>query len=65
MPNLTNSQEPRSVFFGPLEPEPLEKIAVAGAAWEKNQEPEPLEKKVRSRSRYKICRLDPALVLIV
>ena len=27
------------------------KIPGAGAAWEKNQEPEPLEKKVRSRSR--------------
>ena len=27
------------------------KIPGAGAAWEKNQEPEPLEKKVRSQSR--------------
>ena len=27
--------------------------AGAGAAWEKNQEPEPLEKKVRSRSPVK------------
>ena len=27
------------------------KIPRAGAAWEKNQEPEPLEKKVRRRSR--------------
>ena len=25
LPNLTNSQEPEPVFFGPLEPEPLEK----------------------------------------
>ena len=59
LPNLTNSQEPEPVFFGPLEPEPepepLKKIpgaeagagAGAGAAWQKNQkpEPEPLEKK--------------------
>ena len=46
MPNLTNSQEPEPVFLGPLEPDPLEKIpgAGAGAAWEKNQEPELLEK---------------------
>ena len=54
--NLTNSQEPEPVFFGPLEPEPgpLEKKPGAGAAREKksgagtsrkkNQEPEPLEK---------------------
>ena len=27
--------------FGSLEPEPLEKKPRAGAAWEKNQEPEP------------------------
>ena len=33
------------MFVGPLEPEPLEKkIPGAGAAWEKNQEPKPLEK---------------------
>ena len=25
LPNLTNSQEPEPVFFGPLEPEPLER----------------------------------------
>ena len=53
LPNLTNSQEP-GVFgsFEP-EPEPLEKKpgAGAGSAWEKNQEPRPLEKKVRSRNR--------------
>ena len=60
MANLTNSQErePEPVgggCFGLLGAgaEPLEKKpgAGAGAAWEKNQEPEPLEKKVRSRSR--------------
>ena len=46
MPSLTNSQKPEPVFFGPLEPEPLEKkVPGAGAAWEINQEPEPLEKK--------------------
>ena len=48
MPNLTNSQEPEPVFFGPLvpkpEPEPLEKKI-------HEPEPKPLEKKVRSRSR--------------
>ena len=44
MANLTNSQEPG--VFGSLEPEPdrLKKTG-AGAAWEKNQEPEPLVKK--------------------
>ena len=63
MANLTNSQEPEPGVFGSLEPEPLDKKPGAGAAWEKNQEPEPepelLEKKVRSwsRSRKKICRL--------
>ena len=25
LPNLTNSQEPEPFFFGPLEPEPLQK----------------------------------------
>ena len=29
----------------------LNQLSGAGAAWEKNQEPEPLEKKSRSRSR--------------
>ena len=50
LPNLTNSQEPEPDFFGPLEPqqEPLEKKIPgakvrAGAAWEKDQEPEPLK----------------------
>ena len=52
LPNLTNSQEPEPVFFWPLGAGAAgKKIAGAGAAWEKNQEPEPLEKKVRSRSR--------------
>ena len=54
LPNLNNSQEPELFFFGPLEPELLEKkIPGAGAAWEKDQELkiEPLEKKVRSQSR--------------
>ena len=48
LPNLTNSQEQEPVFFGPLEPEPHQKKipgAGAEAAWEKNQEPEPLEEK--------------------
>ena len=51
--NLTNSQEPEPGVFGSLEPEPepLEKKPGAVAAWEKNQEPEPLGKKVRRRSR--------------
>ena len=42
------AKEPEPGVFGPLEP--LEKKipgAGAGAAWKKNQEPEPLEKKVR------------------
>ena len=30
------AKEPEPGFFGPLEPEPLEKIPGAGAAWEKN-----------------------------
>ena len=33
--------EPEPGVFGSLEPEPLEKKPVAGAAWKKNQEPEP------------------------
>ena len=55
MPNLTNIQEPEPFFFGPLEPEPLEKIKTgAGAAWEKNQEsePEPLEKKSGAAKKF-------------
>ena len=46
LPNLTNSQEPEprgAACFCRLEPEPPEKITGAGAAWGKNQEPEPLE----------------------
>ena len=35
--NLTNRQEPEP------ESEPLEKKSEAGAAWKKNQEPEPLK----------------------
>jgi hypothetical protein len=35
------AKEPEPGVFGPLEPEPLEKKTGAGAAWEKNQEPEP------------------------
>ena len=43
--NLTNSPEPEPDFFWPLGSEPFEKkIAGAGAAWEKNQEPQALEK---------------------
>ena len=39
------AKEPEPGVLGPLEPEPLEKkIPGAGAAWEKNQDPEPLEK---------------------
>ena len=63
LPNLTNNQEPNLVFFGTLELEPLEKkMTGACAPLEKNQEPEPLEKKARSwsQSHLKICRL-PAL----
>ena len=45
LPNLTNSQEPGDL--GSLEPELLEI----------KQEPEPLGKKIRSRSRLKMCRL--------
>jgi hypothetical protein len=51
LPDLTNSQEPdpeprpvgAGFFFGSLEPKPelLEKKPGTGAAWEKNQEPEP------------------------
>ena len=56
--NLTNSQEPEPVGAGCFwSRSRLKKKPGAGAAWEKNQEPEPLEKKVRSRSRKKICRL--------
>ena len=56
--NLTKSQEPRPLFFGPLkqEPEPLEKKPGAGAAWENNQEPEPHEKKSGAEAA-KISRL--------
>ena len=44
-PNLTNSQEQEPHFFGPLELEPIEEEKTgAGAAWEKNQEPEPIGK---------------------
>ena len=45
LPNLTYSQEPEPGFFGPSESDPLgKKVPGAGAAREKNQEPEPLEK---------------------
>ena len=37
------AKEPETGVFGPLEPEPLEKKSGAGAAWKKNQEPEPLK----------------------
>ena len=59
----TNSQEPGTVFFGPLEPEPLKKIPGAGAgdAWEKNQEPDPLEKKSGAGAAKK-CASSLALV---
>ena len=43
-PNLTNSQE-REPFFWPLGAG-----AAAGVAWEKNQEPEPLEKMSGARA---------------
>ena len=57
--NLTNSQEPEPVGAGCFwllgagagAGAAWKKKSGAGAAWEKNQEPEPLEKKVRSRSR--------------
>ena len=49
-PNLTTCQEPELVFLAPWSQSCLKKIPGAGAAWEKNQELEPLEKKVRSRS---------------
>ena len=49
---LTNSQEPEpGVFLAPWSRSRLKRKPGAGAACEKNQEPEPLEKKVRSRSR--------------
>ena len=59
--HLTNSQklEP-GFFFGPFEPEPLEKKyqeQEPEPLGKKIQEPEPLKKKVRSQSRYTICRL--------
>ena len=44
LPNLTNSQEPEPGFFGPIEPEPIEKEY-------QETEPEPLGKKIRSWSR--------------
>ena len=50
LPNLTKSQEPEPVRAGCFWPlgagagAARKKIARAGAAWEKNQEPEPLEK---------------------
>ena len=42
---LIRAGEPEPGVFGALEPEPLEKKtgAGAGAAWKKNQEPEPLK----------------------
>ena len=54
---FANSQEPEPRVFGPLDSEPeleqLEKkIPGARAAWDNNQEPpEPMEKKVKGRSR--------------
>ena len=57
---LNQQSGARAVFFGPLGAGAnRKKIPGAGAVWEKDQEPEPLEKKVRSRrlSRLKIWRL--------
>ena len=52
LPNLTNSQESEPGFFGPMEPEPLErKYQEPEPLGEINQEPEPLEKKIGSWSR--------------
>ena len=54
LPNLTNSQESEPVFWPLGAGAARKKIpgAAAGAAREKNQEPEPLEQKVsRIRSR--------------
>ena len=56
LPNLTNCQEQDLVFWPLGAGAARKKMSGAGAAWEKNQEPEPLEKKVRSRSRFKISR---------
>ena len=47
LPNLTNSQEPEPVRAGCL----WLHGAGARAAWKKNQEPEPLGKKIRNQSR--------------
>ena len=61
--NLTNSQELEPVgagsfwLLGAGAAWQKKTGAGAGAAWEKNQEPEPLEKKLGSRSQKKICRL--------
>ena len=46
LPNLTKSQEPEPVSFGPLEPVSLKKNtrSLSRSRLEKNQEPEPLEK---------------------
>ena len=49
LPNLTNCHEPEPVFW------PLGDGA--GAAWEKNQEPEPLEKMSGAGAAKKISRL--------
>ena len=49
LPNLINSQEPRPVGAGCF----WLLGAGAGATWKKNQEPQPLGKKIRSRSPLK------------
>ena len=53
LPNLTNSQEQEPVFLplGAVAGADRKKIPGTGAALEKSPEPEPLEKKVKSRSR--------------
>ena len=51
MPNLTNSQKPKLVFW-PLGAEAAQiKIPGAGATWENNQEPGPLVKSGASAAK--------------
>ena len=61
MPNLTNSQEPEPVFLplGAKAGAARKKIPGAGAAWGKNQEPEPLEKKSEAGAATKLAGSQP------
>ena len=63
LPNFkTNSQEPEPDFFwGPWSRSRSKKIPGAWAAWEKNQEPEPLEKKSGAVATKKFVG-SPALI---